>query len=250
MNRHTRVTTRSENLDPGSMAPHADRAWVESFVIEQRILGVPGDRIGDALVTVEAHVRESGESVGDAFGDPRAYARELSSAQGGDRVTVDTITIVGSVLGLLSILLVPRAVGALLAGTEVSVTLADLVLAGVLLGLLVVLFTAGGTILRHLVDHRWTSFVIAPVLVAVFVAVLVSLRGEVASPSAALVGGLGVLAMLGQMALLWRQPADEIVPPGANRAGGTVRNRRLALLLGLGPVALMCLMTWVLHRSA
>lgn len=251
----TPVPTRHATLDPAAMAPHVERRWVESFVIEQRILGVPGDRIGDALATVEAHVLESGESGSDAFGDPRTYARELAASEGGRPGGVDANTIAGSLLGLVALLLVPRALGAWLGGTAVSVTVADLVIALVLVALLIGLFTAADAVLRLLVDHRWVGFLVVPALVAAFVAVLVTARGELATPSAALVGGVGVLAMLGQVAVLWRQPTDEIVEPGAARLGAVRhgaqgRHRVLALVLGPGLVALMCLLTWVLHLAA
>lgn len=63
--------------DPGRIAPSGDKTWRDSFIIELRLLDVPGDRIGDELMTVETHVGESGESAPEAFGDPRAYARAL-----------------------------------------------------------------------------------------------------------------------------------------------------------------------------
>lgn len=64
-----------------SLAPSVDPAWTESFVVEQRLLGVSGPDIGDALATVESHVRDSGETAVAAFGDPVAYARDVAGTQ-------------------------------------------------------------------------------------------------------------------------------------------------------------------------
>jgi hypothetical protein len=59
------------------LAPHVDPRWAEDFVIELRLLGVQGARIGDALSEVESHCEESGENATQAFGDPADYARNL-----------------------------------------------------------------------------------------------------------------------------------------------------------------------------
>lgn len=63
------------------LAPSVDRVWTEQFVLEQRLLGVPGKRIGDSLALVESHVAESGESAQAAFGDPREYAQRDAPEQ-------------------------------------------------------------------------------------------------------------------------------------------------------------------------
>lgn len=51
-------------------------AWRDKAILELRMKNVPGDKIGEILTEVETHVRESGESPDDAFGNPVAYARE------------------------------------------------------------------------------------------------------------------------------------------------------------------------------
>ncbi len=45
-----------------SLAPYADPQWVEDFVLEQRLLGVSGARIGDALATLNEHLADTGLS--------------------------------------------------------------------------------------------------------------------------------------------------------------------------------------------
>ena len=42
--------------------PHVEQDWAEAFLLELRLRGVGGRRIGAALAEVEAHCAESGES--------------------------------------------------------------------------------------------------------------------------------------------------------------------------------------------
>lgn len=51
--------------------------WCDDFVLELRLLDVPGPVIGDRLAEVEAHCTDTGESPEEAFGAPGEYARQL-----------------------------------------------------------------------------------------------------------------------------------------------------------------------------
>lgn len=51
--------------------------WCDDFVLELRLLDVPGPVIGDRLAEVEAHCTDTGERPDEAFGNPTEYAREL-----------------------------------------------------------------------------------------------------------------------------------------------------------------------------
>lgn len=48
--------------------------WRDELIYHLRMKDVSGDRIGDILLEVEEHVRESGETPNDAFGDAKTYA--------------------------------------------------------------------------------------------------------------------------------------------------------------------------------
>lgn len=50
------------------------RKWREDLILQLRMKDVPGDRIGDILLEVESHIRETGESPEEAFGPAKAYA--------------------------------------------------------------------------------------------------------------------------------------------------------------------------------
>lgn len=242
----------SRSTDLSVMAPHVDSAWAETFVIEQRLLGVTGKQIGDALATVESHVAESGETAVAAFGDARDYARQVAEVNGRDTVTVDSRTILGSVLGLVAIALVPRALGDWLDGRAVSVSVGDLVMVALLAALCAVLFTASRAVLTFLVDHLWAAMLIAPALIAVFVGALLALPAVVTTLPVGIVAGVGLAALLAEVMVMWRQPEDELVnPAGPSDARSTASHSPLlALILGPGLVGLMCLAAWALRLAA
>ncbi|GAA3711962.1 hypothetical protein GCM10022377_26760 [Zhihengliuella alba] len=76
-----RLSTRTKQGAGASLeerfAPHVDRKWAGDLILELRLLGVDGSRIGDVLAEVDSHCAESGEGAAGAFGDPVAYARSL-----------------------------------------------------------------------------------------------------------------------------------------------------------------------------
>lgn len=203
---------------PRELAAAADPAWVDAFVVELRLLGVPGDEIGDHLVVLDTHLRESGESVEEAFGDPREYAGSLAPS-GGTAAPVDRSTVVVAVLALVGVVLVPAALGALLDGTRVTVTLGG-VLVAVLLGTAVAALVApGAPLLALLVRRRWMAFLVTPVLVAVGAALVLLLPQVLVRVPAPVVGVAGLVAVLAGSVLLGRAPADLVTAPGERAPG-------------------------------
>jgi hypothetical protein len=49
--------------------------YIDNLILALQLRGVPGEKIGQVVAEVEAHVAESGEDPGDAFGKPSDYAR-------------------------------------------------------------------------------------------------------------------------------------------------------------------------------
>lgn len=241
--------------DPGRLAPHLDKAWREDFIIEMRLLAVPGERIGDALVTADSHVRESGESAREAFGDAKEYARETAAAIGtaddGWRITPGLL--IGNVSGLLGMLGVVAAFTAWLDGGAVDVTLGAVLNLALVLALLIALLTWPVAVLRVAVDHRILVSLLVPlVLIGGFVGVLLLFREqlfEVEVPVLAVVStGLMVLSAV----LAWNGSAgedDEITAPGQAPASGVRTRLATALVLPVLTVALL-LLTWGLSRLA
>lgn len=57
-------------------------SYRERLLLALRLRDVPGDRIGEVLAEVEAHVAETGEDPVDAFGPPRRYADQVVRVSG------------------------------------------------------------------------------------------------------------------------------------------------------------------------
>lgn len=64
---------------------HDLAAYREKLLVALRLREVPGERIGEVLAEVEAHVAETGEDPREAFGSPRQYADDVMRATGGRR---------------------------------------------------------------------------------------------------------------------------------------------------------------------
>ncbi|MDR1808584.1 MAG: hypothetical protein LBR33_11855 [Propionibacteriaceae bacterium] len=130
------------------LAPHVDPEWASAFLIELRLQEVPGDRIGDALAEVEAHVAESGETAAEAFGDPAEYAKSL----GLKARPTSGAALLGTMLSLvpfvLALDLVWDGAAALRAGKVCPIEVGQLTSVGLFGVVLVVFAVATGPTLR------------------------------------------------------------------------------------------------------
>lgn len=242
----TSPVVRSMTGDPSRIAPSVDPAWREDLVVELRLLSVPGRRIGDALATVEAHVADSGEDAAEAFGDARAYARELAQVGGAAARGrgVSPVTVLGTLLGLTGMLISLRAFTAWLAGGPVRVTTGEVVGLVVVVLLACALFVTGT--LRLLVERRWLALG-APVLVMGSMVGLLLLLGEplLQLPMPALAVA-GVLLLVLSTLLAWvDQPADldQVLPPGGEP---TVSTPARVMAVGVFPLMTLLLVAFSL----
>lgn len=186
--------------DIAAQAPSVDPAWVEAFVVEQRLLDVPGDRIGDALAVVESHVRDSGESAQEAFGEPVAYARSVATP--GSSRPLGGRFVAAMVLGVVGMLAANSAFASWLAHERVTLTAGGLVTL-LLLGLaLATLLVAPGTTLRAVIGRWWMAALLPVVLVGLSVASLLLLPQVLVSLPATAVGVAGALTVLASTLLL------------------------------------------------
>ena len=213
--------------------PHIEPDWAEAFLLELRLRGVDGRRIGSALAEVEAHCAESGESAREAFGDPGAYAADLAHTL--PVVTVDVRRELGtSALGLGGMLLTLAAVGAWQTGARVGVTSGmAMVLVLVLVGTTLIVSRAE-QLLRAVVRHWWVAVLGATLPIALFVGVLLLGRQTLFTVAAmpALVAGVALLA--GSTARTIRtadDQADPVVGPEGAGGAGTVGEDRVARAL-------------------
>lgn len=236
--------------DPGRLAPSIERAWREDFIVELRLLGVPGDAIGDVLVTAESHVREAGESAQEAFGDARSYARETAQSSGAGVTWRPTAAqVVGNGAGLVGMLATFAAFTGWLDDGAVTVTLGALVGLGVILALLAVLLLRPAQILRFLVDHRLAAALLAPVLLTgAFVAILLLLSQPLVDVAAMPMAAFGVALIAVSCALAWFDTDDaqvEITAPG-QRPRSEVGARLVSVLVTPAMTVLLLVLGWAL----
>lgn len=59
-----------------------DQKYLDDLLLHLRMRDVPGARIGEILAEVEAHSAASGETLQEAFGDPKAYAAQWAPSLG------------------------------------------------------------------------------------------------------------------------------------------------------------------------
>lgn len=215
-----RVSSRTG--DHLQLAPHVEKGWVEDFVLEQRLLGVPGDRIGDALAVVESHVVDSGEGARDAFGDPATYAREAASTHRVDDVQ-DPSWILGSGLGLTGMLLTLFGVQAWIDGDgRMALTVGHLVVLGLVVAGFAPLHLASESFLRFVLRRPWASLGLFVLHFCAMVAAFVLLPTPVVLVPVGAAVAVGVSTLTLGTLLEWRsrtagQLEDPILGPGEGR---------------------------------
>ena len=240
------------NTDLAGLAPHADPRWIEDFVVESRVLDVPGDRIGDALATVEEHLVETGESVHEAFGSPRDYAAAIAEYEPHTE-GIDASTVISSGLGVLGIVFAPRALTAALSDMPVTITTGDLAALALLVALIAGVMAFARPLMRTLTARRTAGFVLwllgFLVVTAAMVACFVLWQTTVMTLSPWVVGGIALAGVIAAAWLGWRQRPDLVATPDG-RAVGTRSAGRLASALVVPVLTLVtCLMaflTWAL----
>lgn len=151
------------------IAPSVDHDWVQSFVLEQRLLDVPGTRIGDSLAVVESHVAETGESARTAFGDPVDYAR-ADAPERTTRTPVDALWLAGIFVGLVGLLVTGFSTQSWFAHhTRMPITAAVVVVSTVVLVAGCAVIFASRAVLRLFSRHRVLT---VSVWVALFVGII------------------------------------------------------------------------------
>ena len=234
--------TSKRPTSPERLAPSVEPDWVRSFVTEQNLRGVPPQRIGDQLVTVESHVRESGESAEEAFGDPAEYARALPA---GGEWKLGRRTVLELALGLAGMLLVLAAFNAWLAGERIPVTTGSLVMLGILAVSVAILLARPGVVLRLIVERPVLGWVVSLTPFTLFVASLLLLPTELATLPVVPPAVVGVVALVASSTLAALNPEeDEITGPGERPRRSAVARRVGVLLYPLLTLAMMVL-AWV-----
>lgn len=141
----------------GAIAPHVEPDWVEAMLLELRLQGVSGERIGAALAEVEAHVVDSGQSAAEAFGDPVEYARSLGLPSSPEQSRTATLKgVAPTLIQLFGLVAVTAAMPWGDGGVGVTTTLLTGLVVAALLPLAVV--ALGDRLLRAIVGHPVVTF--------------------------------------------------------------------------------------------
>lgn len=231
------------------------RRWIDDMVVELRLRDVKGTAIGDAVASVESHCADSGETPGEAFGDPRTYAASLTFPEedrAGDTIREWATVMAPVVVGLAGFSLATGAVTAMLDGDAVPVTWGGIAAA-------VFLVVAAALLVRYLrvlLDHGIGG---ALALVGTFAiaAMLPVLWRDPLFDVPAAVAGVGGLALLATSVVLGRRARrldDPVVDPVGHR--DRYASRRpvwSALLTGewmfVTATIVLSLVLWVLHTT-
>ncbi|WP_298889030.1 hypothetical protein [uncultured Serinicoccus sp.] len=237
--------TADEAMDPRHLAPTVERRWLDAFLLERNLLGVRPDRLGDDVVTVESHVRESNESAQEVFGDPVAYARALPV--GADRETGLRRTDVAHIcLGLAGLMLTAWALTGWLRGDGLAVTGGDLGSAALLGLLTALLLAAPEATLRVLVGRRRVVVVAPILLIGGFVAVQLLWPEELFTLPVLGPTLVGLAALLASSVIAYRTFRDGALrAPGEAAAPGAARRRWTLVLLYPVLLVFLVLMGWV-----
>ncbi|WP_420174608.1 hypothetical protein [Luteococcus sp. OSA5] len=75
--------------------------WRSVFLEEMRLRGASGHQMGEAWATIEAHLQETGDGLTAAFGNPVAYAAELTAKRRSARAV--TLTYGALALGCIGL---------------------------------------------------------------------------------------------------------------------------------------------------
>lgn len=210
---------KNEELD--TLAPSVDVTWRDAFVLELRLQGASGPAIADALVEVEAHCAESGQSAIDAFGPAVDYAKALELPDASRwtgpqllRTWVQLLLVTGGVW------LVFEGGIALALEEESVINLASAVSALATLVAMILVFVFGDRLLRFVVEHVVLAGGGFAVVLAAVVAVGLPFDGVVlgSAPAAWVLGaGLTALMAFGVYRLLLRRSGktldDPLTPP-------------------------------------
>lgn len=217
--------------------PHVEPEWAQALLLELRLRGVAGSRIGAVLAEVEAHCAESGEVARDAFGDPVGYAAALdlpeSPLQG---TSWREVTVAG--VGLLGMFSTAGSVAAWQTGTPVTVTVGAILAALAFVTCLILFALRPTQALRLVVDRPIVTALAFGTFTVAITVLLSTLRQPLLDLPWQPLLTLGLLLVIGD--LLWslrhRGALDDpVVGPGPDGAGTLGRTRLDRVATGLGP---------------
>jgi hypothetical protein len=224
--------------------------YVNRLVLALRMRDVPGERIGQVVAEIEAHVAESGEAPAEAFGPAEQYADHVSAALERPAMKRHRRVLRGMLIGwavTLAAMLVTDSVASLAFGQRSELTAGKLLLLGLL--------PPAAVFLAHLIGRRerpsWpTGLGVVLIFAGVFSVPLLLPRPVLATYPAWAALTAGVLLAAGTMP--WAIRPDLIIDPrdGRNRYP---LPRRLILIMAAGivlPLLILVLAALFLPRTS
>jgi len=223
--------------------------YVNRLVLALRMRDVPGERIGQVVAEVEAHIAESREAPVEAFGPAEEYADRVSAALDRPATRRHRQAVRGMLIGWptgLAAILVADGVAGLAFDQRIELTAGKLLLFGLLPPAAVALIQL---IVRQARPSWPTGLGVALIFAAVFSVPWLLPRPVLATyPAwAALITG----ALFAAATIPWAFRPDLIIDPrdGRNRYP---LPRRLLLIMVAGivlPLLMLALTAMFLHRS-
>jgi hypothetical protein len=144
-----------------ALAPHVDKKWAQNLILELRLLGVQGARIGAALSEVESHCSESGQGAEQTFGDPVEYARSLALPVDDDHSPAAVMrSLVPMMVQVAGMFVLNWSFGAWLGGQSLDITTGHLLIAVFALVGMVAVVRLADSWLRMAVYHQVRSAIL------------------------------------------------------------------------------------------
>lgn len=209
-----------------------DETWIELFILELRVRGVPGAAIGDAVASVRELLADSGQSAEESFGSAREYAAALDLPTVNPRQHALQVVFL-PVLGLFTYLVFALASTAWFSGSLLLLSLAQAALLAAPV-LLTVMFSFP-FYPRAVFRQRWlpVALIVVAGVVSAVAALLAPTKAEDAwlalSPLPLLIGTMTVLIILsvtGTIATIREGDSYEITEP--RQAPDEVRPRQVS----------------------
>lgn len=184
------------------LAPHVEPTWSQTFVVELRLRGVGGPRIGAALAEVDSHCADSGQPAIEVFGDATAYAQSLELPEETGTSPRELLPAVAPVAAqVLGFLLALWGVIGRRQGGTVELTTGHLATFVLITAGMVVIVLVAQRLLRAVIAHPFLVWLVLMVGIGVIVVASALLQDVVTSvPAGPLLGAGLVVAGVGVVA--------------------------------------------------
>lgn len=240
-----------QHLVQRETAPHVEVDWAETLLLELRLRGVDGARIGEVLAEVDSHCAESGQTAHEAFGPADAYAVSLAlpGAAGSD-IRAALASVGGGLAQSVGMLGLLWAYDAWLGGDRLDVTVGQLALVAGLAATLAAVASHTDAVLRATFRHPVRVWLLTMVHVGLTVALLLLLDGVAFRLEASwtLVAGLALLLAGTVLQVRGQGPDvdDPVVAPFGRASREDRREGRSSRLITRAPAFVLPVLTVVL----